>query len=273
LSAQLASATASADDLARVAAALAVSNALAASNRTDPSILRLFFAAALSGDSATRQAAVEQARAGGDPPAAGAAGVSAPGPLSGPAAPQLSTGEATRLMEYRSKHLIRDALNLSGVAMAGNVAVVTSVHTWGVYDGNHAPIRTGEFATMTGDSAMLDQLRHRRKVGTVAAVVAGAVGVALLADSAYYWHINSIAPYSAPQWSIALGVGTTEVLVGVGALTGAALTPWAIHRRQQLAYLYYDIPRADELITRYNAKLAEDLGLTPEQASSIDLSH
>jgi hypothetical protein len=275
-------ATADGDRAGRLGQALAVVGHLERTKRTDPSIVRLFLRAALADDAATRAAAVQAASVGGDPPAAtGAPAAPAATPaavpasgspvLAAPIAP--SSPPVAALREYKRRHLVRDALEItSGGAVPVTYGGYTAwqswsqtEHTWGVRDGGGAQLTTTSFARLVSDSSTLAKMKDEREKAKGWAIALGVGGgAATVAGLALF--------ASDPNFDDAGGVAGIGLLTG--GLTSAALCwmpPVMTRGRQKYVKSYYSIARADALVESYNAKLRGDLKLTEEDVKDIDL--
>ncbi len=283
LAAELGTAT-DPDRLAALGQSLSVASQLDRHGRTDPSIVRLFLRAALSGDAGTRAAAVAAAVANGDPPMIGAAPpptaatptAAAPVPIPQPP-PAAKPTDPEKLRAYKQRHLVRGALQFTVGASTQYGGYVKSVNTWGVSDGGGAPFGANDFAALVGDEATASRLRSeiQRAKGTAAGmwVATGALTVtAVVALASQQDHTL----YDSDDGAYRDNTGNIVVfgLASSGALmTGlfAGLNPWWAQSRQQYIYRYYDPAAADRLIGGYNARLRAELGLTEAEVQGIDL--
>ena len=251
---------------ARYGAALSVVAALKASNRSDPSIVRMFLMAALSDDANLREAAVKRAQEGGDPPTAGAQPQAAP-----PPPPAVASGPSPAALQavgtYKSRHLMRDRWQYSVTTVSssqyGAWASTSNVSTWAVYQGGTNMLRPLAFAQTVGDAegvARLEKAKRRRTSGLVVGI-AGAMFMAVspLTLLAFEDDLDTGLAVSLGV----LGAGTAMLLPGLLGYMGS-------QRRLTFPSRTWSPTEADQWVSDYNDRLRGELGLTPVDTREVD---
>lgn len=266
-----------ADQLARTSAALVVLRTLDQQKRSDPTVIRWFLRDAVQRDPARRQAAIDAAKVGGDPPSLAAPVPNGPPPPlpSTPAVPPVIAApvaaapspvtsppaaapapDMAKLRQYRSQYLHRGSLTVVGGSYNQYGGSVSSATFWTVYDGGGSPLGSLEFATRTSDVATAARIRNERSTSLVGGVILTAAGIGLIA-----------AGFSALQEADDIGGPLALTTVGTVASCGF-LWPIFVYRKPPKSY--YSAPAADAQIERYNTTLRQRLGLTEQDTLSID---
>jgi hypothetical protein len=240
----LASGSSDADAVASASVALAVVGQLAANNRTDPSVVRMFLAAALSSDPSLRAAALTAAAANGDPPVA-------------PPAPAPTAGlDPNRIRAYRARYLHTGPLNLVrwGATSFGDVWVPysTTQSGWAVYQNGDA-LRVPALATALSDQALLDHMDRRNRQATVAAI-AGWTGV-----GGGFAAMLAALEVDDLDTSLALIGGGSAVAIGASL---PAMAPFFNRQKRTWAGKFYEQADINARIDTYNQALQQELGLS-----------
>lgn len=245
--------------------ALAVVGYLETTNRTDPSIVRMFLTAAFSADAATRGAAVDAARAGGDPPGVAPHAPFLPTVVAAPTA----APDPAALRKYNSGRLVRGSLDLTVGSVYGTHGTmygsVSTVATWTVRDGAGAPLNTISFADRVGDTTGAARARSQRTTGQVLGIGGIGVGSILYIASLGLLLGNDLDPNRDQQLRTATGLlvaGTVAYIPGI-----AGVLVW---NNALVIPKHYRPEEADGWIEKHNARLRTQLGLTEQDVQSID---
>jgi hypothetical protein len=250
-----------------VGQALAVVGYLETTQRTDPSIVRMFLTAAFSTDAATRGAAVDAAKAGGDPPSAVTPAADAVTPPT-VAVPRASPDPAL-LRKYNSQHLVRGSLDLtvgsvygSGGATYGSVSTIS---TWTVRDGAGAPLNTFSFAERVGDTAGLARAQSKRSTAQALGIGGFGVGSILYIASLAALAGDDLDPNRDRQLRTATGLLVAGTVAYIPGVVGVVMWGNVKHIAKN-----YRPDEADRWIEKYNAGLRADLGLSEQDVQAID---
>lgn len=245
-----------------LASALAVSRALDATDRADPTVLRLFLVAALDSEASTRASAVDAAEAGGDPPLPArserVARVPEPAPV--PATPPPEPASPASLRTYRSQYLKRDRLDLVSVTTTPQWTLVGQVNTWTVVQGGSVPLIPYTFATLVGDRSKAAALRQSKSTHTAWVVGLAGVGTAMFVGGAGATLAN-LDSDATP--------GLVVMTVSLVPLTAMAFEAKALQRLKLFDH-QYTVSEADRDIESYNSKLRDQLGLDEGATTEID---
>jgi hypothetical protein len=251
LTAFLASGSADAEAVAAASVAQATVAQLAQHGRTDPSVVKMFLAAALSADPALRAAALSAASANGDPPLAGSA---QPPPVA-PAAPAPASLDPDRIRSYRTRYLHDEPLTVLGFgtySVGGTtVPYATASAGWAVYSGG-APLRVPALAEALDDREMLDVLHRRNTTNTALGVVgwtAVAAGFGMMFAALDDDDFDLLYP------------GAVVVLLG----TVPAMAPLYAQKKRTWAGRFWDKDDLDAKVAAHNQALQRELGLTPAE--------